>query len=101
MDQEQDQERYEQTIRLLEATHEFPCPFLIKVIGRTENDFVNRVVAALRAAQQLDEDPPFRTRETPHGRHICVTLEPTVTSAEEALAIYRWLRQVDGIVTLM
>jgi hypothetical protein len=58
-------------------------------------------VAALRGAQQLDFDPPFRTRETPHGRHISVTLEPTVSSAEEVLEIYRWIRQVDGVVTLM
>ena len=48
-----DREQNEQTIRLLEATHKFPCPFLIKVIGRTENGFVSRVVAALREAQQL------------------------------------------------
>ena len=96
-----DREQNEQTIRLLEATHTFPCPFLIKVIGRTEDDFVSRVVATLRAAQQLEDDPPFRTRETPNGRHVSVTLEPTVASADEVLEIYQRIRQVDGIVTLM
>ncbi len=43
-----DAERYDEAIRLLEATHAFPCPFLIKVIGRAEDAFLSRIVAALR-----------------------------------------------------
>jgi putative lipoic acid-binding regulatory protein len=96
-----DRERHEQAIRLLEATHAFPCPFMIKVIGRSEGGFLGRIVAAFRAAQDLDTDPPFRTRQTPDGRHIAVTFEPHVESAEEVLGIYESIRSVQGIVMIL
>lgn len=96
-----DAERYDEAIRLLEATHAFPCPFLIKVIGRAEDAFLSRIVAAPCAAQRLEQDPPYRIRQTPQGRHIAVTFEPTVGSAAEVLEIYRSIRQVEGIVLIM
>ncbi len=96
-----DLEDRERAIRLLEATHTFPCPYLIKVIGRSDDTFVQRVMEALHSVQQSDCTPPCRTRQTPNGRHIAVTLEPTVASAEEVLEIYRCVRQVDGVVMMM
>ena len=96
-----DIERDAEAIRLLEATHAFPCPYLIKVIGRADDGFLSRIVAALRVAQQLEQDPPYRMRQTPNGRHIAVTFEPTVASAAEVLEIYRSIRQVEGIVMIM
>ena len=90
-----------QAIELLKNNHTFPCQFLIKVIGRTENDFVHHVVRALREFQHSDDDPPYRTRETPNGKHVSVTFEPRVTSAEEVLDIYHHIQQVKGIVMVM
>lgn len=95
---------YEQTmesIRLLEATHNFPCPIMVKVIGRVDNDFIVRIVEALRLSQQLRDDPPYRLRHTPNGRHVALTYEPFVESAEEVLVIYEHIRTVDGVVMVM
>ncbi len=95
---------YEQTmqsIRLLEATHCFPCPIMVKVIGRVENDFIYRIVEALRMSQRLNDDPPYRLRHTPNGRHVALTYEPFVESAEEVLVIYEHIRAVDGVVMVM
>jgi hypothetical protein len=96
-----DPEQIEVSLRLLEETHDFPCPFMVKVIGRSERAFVERVVAAVRQCQQMAADPPFRIRQTPNGRHVAVTLEPHVESAEQVLAIYSRIREVVGVVMVM
>jgi putative lipoic acid-binding regulatory protein len=97
----EDREQFEASRRLLDETHEFPCAFMVKVIGVAHEEFVQRVVLAVRQTQQLDEDPPFRYRHTPNGRHVAVTLEPRVNSALEVLAIYREIRRLDGVVMMM
>lgn len=96
--------RYEETMRsiqLLEATHSFPCNIMVKVIGRSEDGFLGRVVAALRLCQQLEEDPCYRSRETPNGLHVAVTFEPYVETAEDVLVIYDHIRTVRGVVMVM
>jgi putative lipoic acid-binding regulatory protein len=94
-------QQFEVSLRLLEETHDFPCEFMFKVIGLADDQFVQRVVLTVRQLQQMDEDPPFRFRQTPSGRHIAVTLEPQVASAEEVMAIYREIRQIEGVIMLM
>jgi putative lipoic acid-binding regulatory protein len=88
-------------IELLEAHHTFPGPYLFKVIGRVENGFVARVVAAVREELAGDKDPPFKVRETAGGRHVSVSLEPTVQTAEQVLAVYRRIRTTAGLVMLL
>jgi putative lipoic acid-binding regulatory protein len=88
-------------IELLEATHHFPGPYMFKVIGRVENGFTARVVAAVRDELDGDVDPPYRVRETAGGRHVSVTLEPTVQTVHQVLAVYRRMRTMAGLVMLM
>jgi putative lipoic acid-binding regulatory protein len=87
-------------IELLESTHHFPGPYMFKVIGRVDNGFVARVVAAVR--EELDEavDPPFSVREAVGGRHVAVTLQPRLQSAHQVLAVYRRVRSLAGLVVL-
>jgi uncharacterized protein len=87
-------------IALLEKTHTFPGPYMFKVIGRSEGGFVARAIAAVREELASEGDPPFRTRQTPNGRHIAVTLQPTVQTAQQVLAVYRRLRSLAGLVML-
>ncbi len=87
-------------IELLESTHHFPGPYMFKVIGKAQSGFLARVVAAVRAELAVDADPPFKVRESTGGRHLSVTLEPTVQTAGQVLAIYQRIRQMDGIVML-
>ncbi|MCA9168231.1 MAG: DUF493 domain-containing protein [Planctomycetales bacterium] len=91
----------ENAIRLLEDTHAFPCPVMVKVIGRAEDGFVARIVAAVRSIQKLDVDPEYRMRQTPNGRHVAVTFEPYFKSAVEVLVIYEHIRTVEGVVMLL
>jgi putative lipoic acid-binding regulatory protein len=88
------------SLDLLEQTHVFPCPYLFKIIGKADQDFLARVVAAVREELLAEIDPAYRIRQTAGGRHLAVTLEPTVQSAQQVLAVYRRLGSLDGLVML-
>ncbi len=85
------------TAELLESTHEFPGPYLFKVIGRCEQGFVARTVAAIRDQLDGDVDPPYRVRETAGGRHVAVSIEPQVQNAWEVIAVYQRLSSLPGL----
>ena len=87
-------------IELLESTHQFPCPYVFKVIGLREKAFVARTVAAVRAELPPEIELALQFRETPGGRHIAITLQPTVPTARQVLAIYRRLQTLSGLVML-
>ena len=89
------------SIELLERTHDFPGRFVFKVIGRVENGFAARVVAAVREELAFEVDPPHRLREAVGGRHVAVTLEPDIESAAQVLAVYRRVRGIPGLVMMM
>ncbi len=87
-------------IQLLERNHTFPGPYIFKAIGRVENGFAARVVAAVREELAASVDPPFKVREAVGGRHVSVTLEPTLQTARQVLQVYRRIRQTAGLVIL-
>ena len=89
------------SIELLESTHEFPGRFVFKVIGRVENGFAARVVAAVREELAREIDPPHSFREAVGGRHVAITLEPDVATAAQVLAVYRRVRAISGLVMMM
>ena len=89
------------TIALLEDTHDFPGTYVFKVIGKMENGFVARVVAAVRDELAHEADPPFHFREASGGRHVSVTVEPRVQTAQQVLDIYRRIKKMAGIVLLL
>lgn len=86
---------------LLEATHSFPGKYVFKAIGRNENEFVERVVAAIRAELQHDFDPPFEVKLSAQGRHVSVTIEPWMETAVQVLAVYQRIRTVEGLMLLL
>ena len=88
------------TRELLEATHQFPCTYMFKAIGKSEDGFAARVVAAVREELDACMDPPYKVLPTASGRHVSVTLEPTVTSVEQVLAVYERIRSMRGLVVL-
>ncbi|MFO1094321.1 MAG: DUF493 domain-containing protein [Planctomycetaceae bacterium] len=88
-------------IELLEATHTFPCPYMFKVIGLTQDNFVGRVLQAVRRVLPEDAEPPFSLRRTAGGKHISVTVEPTMETAADVLAVYRELSEVQGTVLFL
>jgi putative lipoic acid-binding regulatory protein len=88
-------------LELLEKTHHFPGPYMFKFIGRVENGFVARVVAAVRDELSNELDPPYHFREAAGGRHVSVTLEPQIQTAEQVLAIYKRIRLLAGLVMML
>lgn len=88
------------SLELLSATHVFPGKYVFKAIGLMENDFIGRVVAAVRTALHQDFDAPYQTRETSNGRHVSVTVEPWTETPEQVLAIYDRLKVEAGLVML-
>jgi putative lipoic acid-binding regulatory protein len=88
------------SLDFLEQAHAFPCPYLFKIIGKTDQGFLARVIAIVREELTFETDPPFRVREAVGGRHMAITLEPMVQSAEQVLAIYRRLGVLDGVVMM-
>jgi putative lipoic acid-binding regulatory protein len=91
---------YLPSLELLEATHTFPGPYMFKVIGTVEENFVGRVVAAVRSQLPEEIEPSFSIRRTENGRHACVTIEPTLAGAEDVIEIYSRLRELEGLVML-
>jgi putative lipoic acid-binding regulatory protein len=88
------------SIELLESGHVFPGPYMFKLIGRTDNGFVGRAVAAVRDALSAEVDPPYTVRETTGGRYVSVTVETEVQTAEDVLAVYRRVHRLVGLVVL-
>jgi putative lipoic acid-binding regulatory protein len=88
-------------LELLESVHRFPGPYTFKVIGRSDNGFVARVVAAVRDELAHPADPPYHIRVTRGGRHISVTLEPIVQTSAQVLAVYRRIQKMAGLVLLL
>jgi putative lipoic acid-binding regulatory protein len=85
-------------IDLLNAGHAFPGPYLFKVIGKAENGFVARTVAAVRDALEATTDPPYTVRESVGGRHVAVSLNAEVRTAGQVLDVYRRVRALSGLV---
>lgn len=88
------------SLEMLESVHDFPGIYMFKVIGKVEDAFVARVVTAVREELQLPMDPPFTLRQTASGRHVAITLEPTVQASTDVIAVYRRVRQIEGLVML-
>jgi len=91
----------EESLALLNETHDFPTYMMFKVIGKNVEGFPGRVVACVRDALRLDVDPHFRSRTTAGKRHISITVEPEVQTAEQVLYLYERLRNIEGVVMLL
>lgn len=86
---------------LLEKMHAFPGKFVFKAIGKSEDDFAQRVVAVVRSALQHEFDPPHEIRTTSGGRHTAVTIEPWVESSAQVIDVFAAIRDLEGLVMLM
>ncbi|MGE4292741.1 MAG: DUF493 domain-containing protein [Desulfovibrio sp.] len=85
------QERYESLRKTLNDCHEWPCSFIFKFIGSTEN--------AERVASLFPEEAvTFRPSRT--GKYIGVTAEINVSSAEDIFEIYVQAQRIEGLICL-
>jgi len=88
------------SVELLESIHCFPGTFRIKAIGVAADDFAGRVIAAASAELATPSELDHTVRVTPGGRHVAITLELTVQTAEQVRAVYAAIQSVDGLTIL-
>ena len=88
------------SIAILESTHNFPCEFMFKVIGKNSDQLLIEINNVFQQVLAIPNVEPA-IRETPGGRHISVTITQVVKSAEVVLDVYARLRQIDGVVMLI
>lgn len=89
------------SLEVLRQVHEFPGPFVFKVIGENTPDFLARVVQAVVVVAGPTTLPAVRTRQSSGGKHQSVTLTVRVKSAEGVLDIYEFLGCIDGVRLLL
>jgi uncharacterized protein len=85
---------------LLESTHFFPGVYQIKAIGVADDDFEGRVVEAVTSELATPSELDYTVRMTPGGRHVALTLDITVQSAEQVRNIYTRIREIKGLTLL-
>ncbi len=88
------------SIDLLESTHFFPGVYKIKAIGRADDDFESRVLETVYSNLAARSDLDYSVRSTPGGRHVAVTLDITVQTAEQVRTIYAEIRELEGLTLL-
>jgi putative lipoic acid-binding regulatory protein len=88
------------SIELLESTHTFPGVYQMKAIGLAEEDFTDRVVDAVVSELAGPSELDYSVRSTPGGRHVALTLEITVQTAEQVRGIYARIRELKGLTLL-
>ena len=101
MNKKENRLNLDQLRELLETTHRFPGGYTIKVIGRADDDFADRVVAVARERLGRPGDVQTTCRATPHGRHVSVTVQLSVITADEVLVVYEALQAVQGVTMLL
>ena len=87
----------ETVLERLRDVHDFPGPYLFKVIGPNHAEFVTRVVQSVINACAPGTDPTVDTRESAQGNHLSVTVTVIATSAEHVLDIYDVLRALRDV----
>jgi putative lipoic acid-binding regulatory protein len=88
------------SVELLESTHLFPGVYQIKAIGRADDEFEQRVVSVVVSHLAASSDLDYSVRTTPGGRHVAITLDISVQTAEQVRAIYAEIRDVQGLTLL-
>jgi len=90
----------ERMLDLLRAQHDFPGPFMFKVIYKAGPGVGDRVVAAVCEATGIA--PPATaptTRQSGGGKFESMTLDLEVRSAEEVLTVYEILNGFEQVLS--
>lgn len=89
------------SIELLESTHNFPCHFVFKVIGNPKDQFAERIRQAVDSLMPANHGATFAVRPSSKGRHISVSVDVIVASAETVQRLYEQFLKLDGLEMLL
>ncbi len=76
-----------------ETLVEFPCDFLIKVMGETSDDFANTMVEVIQVHEPSFDATKVDMRASSGGRFISLSCNVYVTSKPQLDNIYRALSE--------
>ena len=76
-----------------ETLVEFPCDFLIKVMGETSDDFANTMVQVIQVHEPSFDASKVDMRASSGGRFISLSCSVYVTSKPQLDNIYRALSE--------
>lgn len=85
----------------VEELLDFPTAFAFKAVGPSSPGFVAAVAAAVRGALEPGRAIEQRSRASGHGTYCSVTLTTRVEHADELRAVYRALRAVPAVITVL
>lgn len=85
----------------VEELLEFPTVYSFKAIGHHTRGFPERCHRLAQEALGGDRRVELRTRLSRQGTYLSATLTARIETAEELKEVYRVLRQVDGLITLL
>ncbi|MES2547133.1 MAG: DUF493 domain-containing protein [Pseudomonadota bacterium] len=74
-----------------ETLIEFPCDFLIKVMGETQDNFTQEIVKTIRHLMPDFDESSIEMRGSSGGKYISLTCTVYVTSKPQLDDIYRAL----------
>jgi putative lipoic acid-binding regulatory protein len=84
----------------LRAAHEFPGPYIFKLIGDNSPVLLDSALEVLRSMIPSAE-PSVSRRESSKGRHQSITLELRVEDAETVLLVYEQFRKLQGVRVML
>jgi len=74
-----------------ESLIEYPCDFPIKVLGRTQAGFAQRVLDVVRAHAPDFDASTMQMKPSKHGKYLSVTCVVRATSRQQLDDLYRAL----------
>lgn len=77
---------------------QFPCEFPIKIMGRTQADFQDQVIAILNNHVSHIPDHAISSKPSRKGNYISVTVTITATDREQLDNIYRELSACEAVL---
>ena len=85
------------SLELLQSTHKFPGKYTFKVIGDSQTLIPADLMADIQKALGLAEPPKYEHRHSAGGKHIAITVEMQVPSAEAVHTVYHRLLANPGV----
>ncbi len=89
------------SLDLLRQAHEFPGPYMFKVIGDNHAEFLASVVQVAVWVLGPHNAPAVTVRQSSGGKHQSISLTVQVDSAEAVLDIYTGLGGLSGLRFLL
>ncbi|MFM8316434.1 MAG: DUF493 family protein [Deltaproteobacteria bacterium] len=88
-------------IELLESVHSFPGPYTFKIILRNEDSIQGIVLEQIQKTLNLGSKPQASSRISENAKHLSLTVELNLQTAQQVHLVYRSLEQISGVLLLL